>query len=752
MAKSVVTVRILGDAKGLTDALGEASSKLGDFAAGAGGLLKTGLIGAGAAAAAGLGKGFVDALDAQALDGMIAGRLGVGPEQAAQIGDAAAAAYRGAWGDTLEDTVNTATALASSFEGLSGTDLTRLIGQAEAIGTTFGVDVDQAIQTTSELLQSGLVGSADEAFDLLTRGLQEMPQAIRDELLAASNEYGDFFGDLGLSGEEAFAAMTKYAEGGVYGIDKFGDALKELTIRGTDMSATSVAAYEAAGLSAEEMSAMFAAGGEQAREALDKTAAGLLSIEDPVARANAAIGLFGTPLEDLSVSEIPGFLQGLVDMGDGLGGVEGAAQEMADTVGGNTQAKLEAFKRQALGALADFAAKELLPRFEQLVGWFEQNWPAIQAAIRSTVDWLQMYVLPVVQSVVSALVAAFGAVVEWVRTNWPAIKSVVEGVVGWIAENVVPVVEEVVGFVVDLFAGLAEWTRTHWDDIRATVDTVLDAIVALWERFGGTIIEYVTTRWDMVKAVVSGAMEAVKGVIETVMALIRGDWSAAWDGIKKVIDGVWTAIKGVVTGAITAMKATLEGAWLAISGVASAAWDGIKGTVSGAIDSAVGAVADLPRRLVGLGGSLLEAGKHVGSSILRGIGEALGSVAGFAGDVGKAVLSAVKNVLNTQVIDRINRALEFTIPVPFIDDIKVNPPDIPRLHSGGWIPGPGVGAAGEVPIIAQTGEYMLSRDDVAEILTGRAGGPLIGVVNVADGRGLVRELHRAQALQAALAA
>jgi hypothetical protein len=135
----------------------------------------------------------------------------------------------------------------------------------------------------------------------------------------------------------------------------------------------------------------------------------------------------------------------------------------------------------------------------------------------------------------------------------------------------------------------------------------------------------------------------------------------------------------------------------------------------------------------------------LGGAILDGIKDALSATFGFAADVGKAVLDAVKRVINTYVIDKINRALEFTIPLPFGASVSVNPPDIPRLHSGGWIPGPGVGARGEVPIIAQTGEYVLSRADVADILRGRQA-PLVGEMYVSDGRDVFEELRALQVL------
>ena len=73
-------------------------------------------------------------------------------------------------------------------------------------------------------------------------------------------------------------------------------------------------------------------GGESARKAMEKTAKGLLSIQDPATRANAAISLFGTPIEDLSIDQIPAFLSALANVSNRLGDTRGSADRLGDTL------------------------------------------------------------------------------------------------------------------------------------------------------------------------------------------------------------------------------------------------------------------------------------------------------------------------------------------------------------------------------------------------------------------------------------
>lgn len=784
-SKSTIQVRILGDAKGLSDALGEADGKVGGFVKGLGGKLAKGAVAAGAVAGVALAKGVGDAFGAQDVEASIAGSLGVSPARAAELGDVAASAYRDAWGGSLEEVGATVTALESSFEGLGTDELEALTGQATALGETFEIGPNAAIQTASELMSSGLASSADEAFDLLTRGLQEMPAGIRDELLAASDEYGDFFADLGLSGDEAFAALTHYAEDGVYGIDKFGDALKELTIRGTDMSTASVDAFEAAGLQADGMADAFLAGGDKARSALQNTAEGLLSIEDPAEQANAAIALFGSPLEDLGTSEIPGFLQGLTEMGAGMGNVEGASARLADTVGGTTSNKLEAFKRQALGGIADFATTYLLPAIESLIGWFETNWPQIQATISTLVTWLQ--------------------------TN------------AW------PIMQQILGFIQTQAAALVGWWQTNWPQISQTIDNVLAAIKVLWDTYGADIVAFITTTFQNIKTIIDGLMKAVRGIIDTITALIRGDWEGVWNGIKTFFSGIWQAIRGLVSQRINEIKTLLRLAWKTIEGVAKAAWnlirdyivdpiksawdaltetkDGIASTldtgwdtvmsaakaawdlvmgyivdpISSALETVIGVKNDIVSTIDGMKDSVVETASNLATEFVEfitGIPGALAELPGqlleFGGNVGQSlidgiggVISGIFDTITGPFRDAINaiigwwNGLSFTLPrieipkveIPFAPDFpgfgwgpkSFGVPKLPTImHDGGWVGGrPGT----EVPAILEAGEFVLSRDHLSQLDgAGAAGGPLIGtyVDNRGDGPSAAMSLIRAQ--------
>lgn len=74
---------------------------------------------------------------------------------------------------------------------------------------------------------------------------------------------------------------------------------------------------------------------------MQKTARGLLAIRDPAERVNAAVSLFCTPIEDLSVDQIPAFLSALANTSDLLGDVQGKADQRGDTLRNTLQGDLD---------------------------------------------------------------------------------------------------------------------------------------------------------------------------------------------------------------------------------------------------------------------------------------------------------------------------------------------------------------------------------------------------------------------------
>ncbi|WP_454301095.1 phage tail tape measure protein [Salana multivorans] len=252
-----------------------------------------------------VGKALLDGIDSglqvEVRQDRLQALTGITEEQAAFFARQAGEAYASNFGESIESNMDTARLALQS--GLLDPDATRrdaqlVINSLSGIADVLGEDVQPVAQAVTTLMSSGLVGSAEEAFDLIAAGAREGVN-LHEDLLDTLTEYPALFQRLGLSGEEALGLVNQGLEGGARNSDLVADALKEFQIRATDASEASAEGFRAIGLNAEEMTAKIAAGGEGAREGLAQVLDGLRNMEDPVARNAAAVALFGTQAEDL---------------------------------------------------------------------------------------------------------------------------------------------------------------------------------------------------------------------------------------------------------------------------------------------------------------------------------------------------------------------------------------------------------------------------------------------------------------------
>jgi phage-related minor tail protein len=205
----------------------------------------------------------------------------------------------------------------------------------------------------------------------------------------------------------------------------------------------------------------------------------------------------------------------------------------------------------------------------------------------------------------------------------------------------VPVMEAlVVG--VEAVITAVEWLAERAPEFFADVSKGAEL---LWEVIGPV--------FDGIVAQVKGTFEIIMGIWDTFSAIFRGDWAEAWEGIKRTLGGVMDNIKGTLQ---TAMALGL--------------------------DLLIDEIKKAPSRI-------LTAAESMGSAIMDGIKNGLGAVGGIAGDVAGDILRAIKGVVNSQVIDRINRALEisFNTHIPGVGTIEINPRDIRHLRHGGTASG-----------------------------------------------------------------
>ncbi|KON72604.1 hypothetical protein M768_13940 [Cellulosimicrobium cellulans F16] len=333
------------------------------------------IVGIGAA----IGEALMSGLENEVREDRFAAQTGLDAATTAKIGRAAGEAYANNFGESIASNIDVArTAIQAGLLDPNATkrDAQQVIQSLTGVADVLEEDVAGVARTVGVMLRTGVARDAQAAFDVLVRGAQTGANASED-LLDTFTEYPALFQRLGLDGQTALGLINQGLEGGARNSDLVADALKEFQIRATDASDASAAGFQAIGLSAEDMTAKIAAGGEGAREGLDQVLDGLRAMEDPVARNAAGVALFGTQWEDLGDAILQLDVTTAVDK---LGQVEGAAQSALDTLGDNSAGKIESAKRNievAADGIKGALATAFSPQIEGFATFVTQNRTAV---------------------------------------------------------------------------------------------------------------------------------------------------------------------------------------------------------------------------------------------------------------------------------------------------------------------------------------------------------------------------------------
>lgn len=509
-----------------------------------------------AAVGASVSKAFTGALQFDAAGAKIQAQLGLTEGQAARAGEVAGDLYADNFGDSLGDTQAAVGSVLSSIKGLrQGTEkeVNAAARAALEYADVFDTEVPQVVQTATGIINSGLAGDAVDAFDLLTAASQRVPQALREDLFAAADEYAKSFDQIGLSGKRTFDVLASASDQGVFGLDKAGDAVKEFTIRSTDLSSASVAAYKTLGLSAQESANDVLAGGDRAAQATQRVIDRLLQIEDPAKQANTAIALFGTPLEDLGTKNIPKFLRSLQGTDDGLGKVAGATERASDTLYDTPLVEMEARFRRVQAAVQDLAI-DALP-------YVLDGMDAVSSVARQALLPVLDAVVPVAESVGQAIGLLFGG--DDVRNNASGFAEVIDGALGNTGKYVGPLtslgvtIQNVVSGIADLVTdvlipGVQQVAPVLLDVAGQVASALLPVLVTLADTVQTSIIPALTGLWSYLQANILPAVLALADVfVTTVLPALAQFW-------QYLIGNVYPAVISLVTVIATNLRPVID--------------------------------------------------------------------------------------------------------------------------------------------------------------------------------------------------
>lgn len=618
-----------------------AADKLTSFFEGKGGAWGKTLAAVGATAGIALGAGIAGAINLEPSRDRVVAALDLTTEQAARAGKASGKLYADGWGESAADVDAALEAVMSSIKGMrnaSERELSKTTKAALALSQALDVDVVRASQVAGNMVSNKMAKNGVAAMDLLSKALSKVPVQLRDDILDAADEYGQFFNSLGIKGPQAMALLTASAGKGMYGIDKMGDSIKEFTIRATDGSKLTSGALKSIGLDSAKVSNDLLAGGNTASKAFNQVVQGLLRIKDPAKQSQAAIALFGTPLEDLGTKDIPKFLGSLASGKKGMKDWQGASERMGKTLQDNASTNLSQFTRGIQTGFVDLIGGSVLPKVTEWASALNTSLgPALEAigsAVSSTTSFLEQH-----KAVAIALAAVVGTLTAVTAAHAAVLAvSAAGGMVAWLRSTML------------ISAATKVWAATQWAlNLAMSANPLGLAIAAIVALVAAVVIAW--KKSDTFRAIVIGAWEAIKSATVTVFNAVKAAVGKAfdflknlflnftgpgliikhWDKIKAVTGKVWGAIKSVVSSQINMIKTGI-GALASIPGKIGEWFGNAKSAATRKLGALVTFVAGIPGRILDglgdLGSTLRDAGRKVLTGLINGIKDKIGDLKG----------------------------------------------------------------------------------------------------------------------------
>ncbi|GGV54223.1 phage tail tape measure protein [Streptomyces spectabilis] len=688
--------RLQQEVTGPADAAGQgAGGAAGEgFKSKMGGVLKAGIAGIGVAAGAVLVKGFQNALDQQSINNRIQAQLGSTPKDAKRYGDVAGQLYAHGVTDNVQDAANVIRSVLES--GIAPPDATNhqlesIASKAGNLAKVFDQDVGGVTRAVSQMLRTGMAKSADEAFDVLTRGFQNGSNKA-DDLLDTMNEYSTQFRKLGLDGKTSLGLISQMVQAGARDSDVAADALKEFSIRVVDGSKTTADGFKAIGLNAEDMAARFGKGGETAAGALDLTIDRLRAMKDPVEQNQAAVNLFGTQSEDLGKAL---YAMDPSNAVKALGKTAGAADKMGKALHSGAGARIEQFKRTAEVKLTNFIGNQVLPpmlslgsaaadvvapafnRAKGVVGGFFGSFSS--GGVRGVISGIGQEVRGLASSARDELSPSVGALSERFTTSFlPAARGVWAVISTQLAPSVRGLFSAVSGAVGPAFTGLAQ----------IFTGTVVPAAISVYTALYENVQPILSSVADFISAHVVPAVRSFgakfQEVVQKAQPLIQAvSTVAGWVG-RLAAEILGAAIPVIVRLAGPVFSGLVWALGVVLSGIGDVIW--IVGKLAQAFVGAIRGVGEFASSSKRRVGDFVDWMGGLPRSIRRKLGDFRELLVGKGRDLVRGIWDGVRE-LGGWLKDKLTGWAKKIIPGPIAKALGINSPSrLMRDEIGRWIP------------------------------------------------------------------
>lgn len=449
---------------------------------------------------------------------------------AAEAAEAAGKLYSQGWGESFDQVGEAAGVVGRALNELgTSDDVASVTRQAQGLATTFGEDVPNVVNAAAQLVRTGLVPTMTDAFDVIAKGFQNGANS-GDDLLDTFTEYSVQFQKLGIDGPTALGLINQSMAAGARNSDLVTDAVKEFALQAVSGSKPAIAAYQALGLNAQQSARDVAAGGPAAEAVFQKVTDGLRNMQDPLARDQVALGLFGTKSEDLQAS-LRALNPAAAVAAAGAQNLAGTASSVADQVNSGLGTQLESLKRTLTDSLAG-ALTGILPLLQGFMSFIQPIVPilgpiAIAIGVVTAAQWLwnaAMTANPIGLIVIAIAALVIGFIALWNKSAafrdffiglWDGIKGVIGAVVDWFR---------------DAWNTVVDWLTLKWEQYKAMLSVLWQII----QNIVGGVVDWIKNKWDSFTSFITGIPGMIKSAFSAVADFITAPFRTAFNAVARL--------------------------------------------------------------------------------------------------------------------------------------------------------------------------------------------------------------------------
>lgn len=642
--------------------------------------VSTALVGAFAAASAAAGAFFANSInaanDANTSISKFESGIGATRENAEKLSKVAIDVWANNYGDSIGDVTDKMNILIRSFEANGfdalDTNLQSLTQNAISLSDAFGADITRSTSAASTLMENfGLTG--EEAFDFIAAGFDRGLDSSGD-FLDSINEYSTQFQSGGSTADEFFSLLDSGFQSGMLGTDKAADAFKEFRVRLLDGSKASEEALEMLGLSLTDIEDKIASGESTYVDVFNTVQDKILETEDPALRLQAGVGLIGTQFEDMGEKAFAEIDFTQTKMSE-LAGSADQVQRQYETTG------------DVVSGIWRTGTKALLPFSTKIIEFANKHLPKLQ-------DWVNRNegsIIEFTEAIEDFLVGAFDKAQDVIDDT----RQALEDIENFYDRNKTAI--ETLGIALGTFATIIGATIGIIYAIQGAMiaySAITTAATVVTTAFGAAMA-FVTSPLVLV-ALAIAALVAVGFLLyknwNTIVAKVKELWGkfASWFGdmMQKVKNFIWDNLVVILSVALGPLGTAI--------GLIIKNWDSIWSKTKEVFGNVSSFIGDKINGIKGFFDSLVTKSKEVIDTLKNFFSN--------AGDLGGSITSAIKSFLNANVIDKFNG-----MQIEVLGK-AIGLPDLPRLQTGGIIPGNSFGGD-QVVARLNSGEEVVTRND-----------------------------------------